>query len=183
MSETSATSGTGQDRTTRDYLAELTFHLMRTGLDGQRVGEVLAEVEAHVDATGEPARAAFGPPGEYARRWAPDVPPQVRRRRRLRWLGGLTLVAAVCAVLGGLTGQGVRAGSLPVVSSDLAAGGLLLALVSAIGLAVLVIPWPNQVVDPRTGRAWSGTSRRASLAVAGSLGVLLVIGLVLMALF
>ncbi|HZG89444.1 MAG TPA: hypothetical protein VEZ42_04455, partial [Pseudonocardia sp.] len=97
MSDTRATSGTGQDRTTRDYLAELTLHLLRTGLDGQRAGEVLAEVEAHVAATGEPAREAFGPPREYARRWAPDVPPRVRRRRRLRLLVSLVLVAVVAA--------------------------------------------------------------------------------------
>jgi len=182
MSETNATSSTDQDRVTRDYVGELAFHLARAGLDGQRVGEVLAEVEAHVAATGEPARAAFGPPQEYARRWAPDVPPQVRRRRRLRVLAFCSLLAPVAALLGWLTGRAVRAGH-PLVSSDLAALGLFLALMSAIGLAVLAVPRPKgRIIDPRTGGAWSGT--RSTLLGAGLvLTVLLVVGLVLATLF
>jgi uncharacterized membrane-anchored protein len=173
MSETRAAGSTGQDRATRDYVAELTVHLVRTGLDGRRVGEVLAEVEAHVDATGEPAREAFGPPREYARRWAPDLPPQVRRRRRLRWLAGLALTALVAAGFGALLAQ------VPV-ASDLAAGGVLLAGTAAIGLVALVLPHPliDRITDPRTGRAWSGT-RSARLGAALVLTVLLVIGLVL----
>ncbi|CAA9377066.1 MAG: hypothetical protein AVDCRST_MAG66-45 [uncultured Pseudonocardia sp.] len=182
MSETNATSSTDQDRVTRDYVGELAYHLARAGLDGQRVGEVMAEVEAHVHATGEPARVAFGPPREYARRWAPDVPPQERRRRRLRVLAFCSVIAPAAAVLGWLVGQGVRAGH-PPVSSDLAAGGLLLALVGAIGLVALIVPWSrNQIIDPRTGRTWSGT-RSALLGTCLVLTVLLVTGLVLVTVF
>ncbi|MET9343291.1 hypothetical protein [Nonomuraea sp. NPDC003804] len=50
----------------RKYREELTLALRLRDISGVRVGEVLAEVEAHVAETGEDPTTAFGTPKEYA---------------------------------------------------------------------------------------------------------------------
>ncbi len=137
----------GEDRDTREFLTELTAHLLRRGVDGHRVGEVLAEVEAHVAATGEPAREAFGDPDDYARRWVRPQPPGARRRRRVRLVAALLAAAAAGAVLAVAAlaaGRGDAVLGLPGWVLTVLA---VLALVGAVAAAPVV-----RVVDPRTGR-------------------------------
>lgn len=60
------------DKNTKAYLDTLSIRLRMLDVPGTRIGEILAEVEAHVATTGEPPQEAFGPPAEYARQWAPS---------------------------------------------------------------------------------------------------------------
>ena len=58
-------------RTTAEtYREQLLMHLRLRDLPGDRIGEALAEVEAHTAETGEDPREAFGPPKQYARQVA-----------------------------------------------------------------------------------------------------------------
>jgi hypothetical protein len=57
------------------YLQQLSLELMRRGIPGSRVGEVLAEVDEHVTDTGEDPATAFGAPSEYAARIADTAGP------------------------------------------------------------------------------------------------------------
>jgi len=49
------------------YRDQLTYHLRLRDLPGDRIGEALAEVEAHTAETGEDPQEAFGPAKQYAR--------------------------------------------------------------------------------------------------------------------
>ena len=49
-------------------------------LDGTTIGDALAEIDAHVVSSGESAKATFGDPRSYARRWPPAPVPAPRRR-------------------------------------------------------------------------------------------------------
>lgn len=160
------------DRSTRDYLAELTAHLYRRHVPGTRIGEILAEVEAHVAATGEPAAGAFGPAREYARRWATPLTPPQRRRRAATVFAVLLAAAASGAVIAAAalnTGRGTPLFGLP------AAPVLALAVLVLVA-AIAVVPL-DQVIDPRTGRSRS-TGRGALLLGAGVVLALVVGALV-----
>lgn len=51
---------------TEKYTHDLMVALRCNNVPGDRIGDVLAEVESHLAATGEDPREAFGDPTEYA---------------------------------------------------------------------------------------------------------------------
>jgi hypothetical protein len=59
-----------------DLVTALRFH----EISGERVGEVLAEVEAHVTETGEDPNEAFGKPRDYAKQVAAQLDPATGKR-------------------------------------------------------------------------------------------------------
>jgi hypothetical protein len=69
-----------------DYLRRLRTELHARGVPSERIGEVLAEVDAHVSDAGDDPATAFGPPDRYAARIAeeigatPQPPPPAARR-------------------------------------------------------------------------------------------------------
>jgi hypothetical protein len=66
------------------------------GVPGARIGEALAEVEAHCAESGETPDQAFGDPVAYAQSLADQLAPEVTARARLGW--GRTALAAVCGI-------------------------------------------------------------------------------------
>lgn len=159
----------------RRYLEELAVHLQLRYVPGERIGEILAEAEAHTAQSGEALREAFGHPQEYALQWA-GAP----RRRRWR-----TDVAV--GVLSGLGGLALAWGAtglamdhrLPVL--DLPSWWLIVVgAVLTVGVSVFVPV--NRIRDPRTGATggWSRTTMVllalgmcAAVAAVGLVGALL----------
>lgn len=62
------------DRTLAVYLDNLTIQLRLLDVPGDRIGQILAEVETHVADTGLDPVDAFGEPGEYAETYAAQAP-------------------------------------------------------------------------------------------------------------
>lgn len=155
----STTDTSPADRATKEYLRSLTFRLRMLDVPGPRIGEILAEVEAHVAATGETPQQAFGPPAEYARQWIPDAP---ARRRTQRWIA-----QSGWAVGGALAGFVLASGALAVGRGEPVLGaspwwtigvGMVLVVAGAVALPVDVIVDPR---DPESRRP----SRHAMVAV------------------
>lgn len=60
------TTDSTEEKTMADYRQALMLALRLRDVPGDRIGEILAEVESHVSDTGENPTEAFGPPREYA---------------------------------------------------------------------------------------------------------------------
>lgn len=74
---------------------------------GERIGEALAEVEAHCAESGETPDEAFGDPVAYAQTLADQLAPEIRAGgQRLSWartaLAGMSLIGAIACLLGGV---------------------------------------------------------------------------------
>src|SRR5699024_4781202 len=61
----------------KKYRDQLVLALRAQEVSGDRVGEVLAEVEPHVAGTGEDPQEAFGPPRDYANHVVAQLGPDV----------------------------------------------------------------------------------------------------------
>lgn len=84
------------------YSDELMIALRLHEISGERVGEVLAEVESHVAETGEDPRAAFGSPKEYAAQVAAQLDARSGKPSPLSYMLGAALTGALVYVGGGL---------------------------------------------------------------------------------
>ncbi|TDD84123.1 hypothetical protein E1202_23995 [Saccharopolyspora karakumensis] len=122
------------DEYTDDLHKALRFH----EISGERMGEVLAEVEAHVAETGDDPVDAFGKPRDYARQVAAQLDPATGKRSD----GGivLTFVAIATLALFGQTffGDGLALDEAGVVYTlrDVVAQPLLLVAVVVVFLLV-----------------------------------------------
>lgn len=122
------------DKYTDDLHKALRFH----EISGERMGEVLAEVEAHVTETGEDPVDAFGRPRDYARQVAAQLDPATGKRST----GGIVLSFVVIATLAlfGQTffGDGLSLDEAGVVYTlrDVVAQPLLLLAVVVVALLV-----------------------------------------------
>lgn len=159
---------TAQRYVEKAYLDELSYRLQMRGLGADKIGDILAEVETHVSATGEPARVAFGPPAEYARMWA-------RQPDRLRWP-----VIARLMLVGGGAGFALEVGALGVIDGTPALGLSPWWLVG-LGL-VLFVTCPaigaKHLIDPLTGQYPTGIRRKGlAVIVAGAVLLIFVVGL------
>ncbi|MCI2419025.1 hypothetical protein MOQ72_16395 [Saccharopolyspora sp. K220] len=137
----------------KKYHDELLYALRVHEISGERIGEVLAEVEAHVAETGEDPIQAFGQPREYA---AQVVAQLDRRTGKLSTLdmmmsGVAILVLAVIGSTFFLDGVFDETSAIPYTLREVvglsavlvlgATGGLLLtrAVTAAAGTAVYAI--------------------------------------------
>lgn len=138
-----------------DYLKRLRSGLHALGVPSERIGEVLAEVDAHVSDTGEGPVTAFGPPGQYAARIAeetgatPQPQPAVARRVLI---GALATVGTLVTVEG-VVGL-VRGHSAPVTVAVLVAavlvpvlGQVLAVLIRRVGAAGCALALGSFVVN------------------------------------
>lgn len=126
---------------TEKYTQELIFALRMRDVAGDRIGEIVAEVESHCAETGEDPREAFGTAKDYALAVSPG---------RVRWItrsviGGLVLGA----VAGWLLAQSV--GSL--IRGERALYGI--PTWGALLLALAIGAWTywslrDLIVDPRS---------------------------------
>lgn len=156
---------TTRNRNQKQYLDDLLYRLRLHDVPGARIGEILAEVEAHAAATGEPLQEAFGEPKEYARQWAPPrVGPPVRSVRY--WLPKIPQM-----VLGGVAGWAIAEGAVAVGRGEPSMFGLpaLLVLVTGvvIFLGAMATITVDRVVDPRSGASLTGGRRSFLLGMAG----------------
>lgn len=79
------------ERTLHQYVEELTMRLRMRNLPPEQIGQVVAEVEAHVADTGEAPADVFGTPQEYAAQFADRAP----RPLRAYLLVGALMVALI----------------------------------------------------------------------------------------
>jgi hypothetical protein len=121
-----------------DYTDDLHKALRFHEISGERMGEVLAEVEAHVAETGEDPVDAFGKPRDYAKQVAAQLDPATGKRST----GGIVLTFIVIAALAlfGQTffGDGLAMDEAGVVYTlrDVVAQPLLLVAVVVVALLV-----------------------------------------------
>lgn len=116
-------------------------------VSGPRIGDLLAEVDAHCADSGEDPQHAFGDPAGYARAVAGQARPTPP------WLVGLLALGVVAGVAGVLSGVAALAQGGP---AELTAGNLLAVLVAAGGavLAVTAMRW---------GTVWCGLAVAAGV--------------------
>lgn len=162
---------TGQtDPTTiADYRQSLILALRLKDVPGDRIGELVAEVESHVADTGEDPMAAFGPAKDYASTAAAG-------HRRTPWWQ-LTVIAVLAGTAGGLLAQGLLA--ILLAQQVWGQSGwlwLALGLLVGVPVAVHVQRSSSWVRDPRTGDNMVPRSRWGAFVLVG-----LPLGLVLLA--
>lgn len=163
------------------YLENLTIQLRLREVPGDRIGQILAEVETHVADTGLDPVEAFGVPGEYAATYAATAPASAPARGRSRgWSRDLGVVG-VGAVGGSAIGEGTfhLTGSVDLTARLL---GTWLATV-AVGLVVVHLVFALLASDTAgSAKPATFTSRYmvfGSLAMMAGFAVLLVIPLLL----
>lgn len=153
--------GTKRTRTAEQtYREHLLYHLRMRDLPGDRIGEALAEVEAHTAETGEDPREAFGPPKAYARQVAAAAG-VTRGSWRLdrRTVVAVLVIGALSWISTTLLGGGI-AGLLGTEEPDrgMSAGlelllGVVGALLTTAVVSALSYRRDDPVRDPRTGTA------------------------------
>lgn len=145
------------------YLENLTIQLRLLEVPGDRIGQILAEVETHVADTGVGPVDAFGEPGEYAATYAAAAGPAPARGGFRGWLRTLGV-----AVVGAFAGVAVAFGAMDLAGSvDITTRllGMWLATL-AVGLLVMRVLWPQLQRD--TARVFTPrrfTSRFMALGV------------------
>lgn len=152
---------------TDKYLDNLITALHLRNVPGRQIGQIVAEVEAHIAASGEDPVDAFGPPREYARAWA-----QTTGRRSTR-LGRTRAVVGVVAA--GAGGWLLALGVIRTFTGEPVWGGhAVMALLAGLALLAVgaVLAGRDLVIDPRTG-AESERLKRAQRQGFVILGTLL----------
>lgn len=142
------------DDVTSSYETRLVLALRHRDVPGTRIGEVLAEVQSHLADSGESVTEAFGSPEDYAARVAASTPERATPTSPA-WLLAAVLVPGVAG--GAALAEGVyRLGAGGRTDLGwLAAPPLALIAVGAMllaGVALLVRPHIDRIVDPRTRR-------------------------------
>lgn len=158
------------------YLENLTIQLRLLDVPGNRIGQILAEVETHVADTGLDPVEAFGEPGEYAANFV-TVTGSAPARGWMRDLG----VAMVAGMAGAAAVEGVVhiAGSADVTVRDL---GMWLS-VGFVGMAVVRVfggLLARDTAGPSKSRTFaSRTFVLGGLSYLGAVALLVLIPLLL----
>lgn len=153
------------------YRSDLVLALRMRDVPGDRIGEIVAEVESHVADSGEDPREAFGAPEEYAASFTGQA--------RARWSRTDVLVA-----VGSLVGGWCLAGGLLGLVSGDPVGPLPAWALLVIAAAVLVPTIghlrrsASTARDPRTGEDLAPLPRWVPWAMAASLAFPVVLGAV-----
>lgn len=156
------------------YRGDLILALRMRDVPGDRIGEIVAEVESHVADSGEDPCEAFGPPEQYAARFT--------GQDRARWGRADALVA-----LGSLVGGWALAGGLlGLVSGDpvgpFPAWALLVAAAAILAPTLRHLRRSGSTArDPRTGEDLAPLPRWVPWAIGGSLALPVVLGAVVIA--
>lgn len=152
------TTDSTRDKPMEDYRQSLIRALRLKDVPGDRIGEIVAEVESHVGDTGEDPVDAFGAPKDYA---------AVLTEGESREPWWRMAIIAVPAFVGGWF---VAQGALHVLLGETYRGQsgwlwLALGLIAAIPPVVMLRRSSSRVRDPRTGADMVPTSGWAIAAV------------------
>ena len=148
------------EKVVTDYCHTLMLALRLRDVPGDRIGEIVAEVESHVSDTGEDPTEAFGTPRAYAEALTEG------RGGEPWWHVGLNVVSA--GVGGWFVAQGVL--GLLLGQTYLNQSGWLwlgVGLVLALPSAVIVYRRSTRIRDPRTGRDMTPMSYWGLTALIG----------------
>jgi hypothetical protein len=157
------------DQSMTEYRESLLLHLRLQDVPGDRIGEIVAEVESHVAETGEDPTEAFGSPKEYAASLTDE-----HRKPPVWW-------TAVTVVLAFVAGWCVAQGLFAVLSGEQYAGHsgwlwMATGLVLAVPPGVMVARRSTAVVDPRTGEPMVRTAWWGPVSLIGLPLVIVVLG-------
>lgn len=171
------------------YNERLMFALRMREVPGERIGEVLAEVEAHVAESGEDPASSFGRPQDYAA----EVAAAAGASRSPWRLAPVTV--AICLVIaagawaavylltgaafGWGSGRGGGSGTLGLSVGTAAGLGTAAAIAVALGLTRYTRHHQDLVVDPRTGaRAAAQSGWVVALSIVATLAVVVALAFV-----
>lgn len=156
--------------TSTSYTDDLALELRLLDVPGTRIGEILAEVEAHVAETGEDPAVAFGPVKDYARERAGLADVDQSRNLVVRLFRGKLLLAVGGFFYTLIATWFLISGILALAGRGGAAFGLPPWAAIALGVVLLAAWWAwftrlseaDRIVDPRTGREveWDLRGRR-----------------------
>lgn len=149
-----------------DWRDKLILALRLKDVPGTTIGEILAEVEAHVAETGETPEQAFGSPRDYARLRAEDVE-KLPSHPKLGMTVRDTVLWILCGIGGFISGTTAWA----IGQGDDNVWSVSTWLMMPIGLVLLLVPPKlidqDIIVDPRTGRGALGISRWWNILATG----------------
>jgi hypothetical protein len=118
------------------YDEELLLALRLRDVPGDRIGEVLAEVQSHVAETGEDPRTAFGDPKAYASEVAEAL--GITRSGWRAWVALVTWRDGVRVLVGAAGARLLGDGCLAVARGTDATFGWPASVATGLGLALLV---------------------------------------------
>lgn len=133
----------------RRYVDDLAFQLRLRDVPGERVGQILAEVQSHLDDSGESPADAFGPPAEYAKTLAAAVPAPKPN---------LAIIVAICGSLGSFGGFLILNGVFGLLGWEAPLFGLpawvwiVVGVACLAGLFIYARSLNDPIIDPRSGR-------------------------------
>jgi hypothetical protein len=152
---------------TSSYRRDLMLALRARHVPGDRIGDIVAEVESHVADTGEDPVEAFGPPREYAA----SVAPTRKGSRVTSW--ALTLSGAAAGWLVAVSVVALVDGEAKSLPAGLPAGvALVLAVLLWIPAVLVQVRLNSRVRDPRTGEWLTASPRWIPVTMGGLLIVL-----------
>ncbi|MET0820902.1 MAG: hypothetical protein ABWY58_08045 [Aeromicrobium sp.] len=159
------------DHPRSDYQQRLVMALRLKDVPGDRIGEIVAEVESHVADTGEDPVDAFGTPKQYAASLTDEHRPEPRWRA--------VVGVASSAAAGWLVAQGLFAVLLGHTYWG-RTGWLWIAAGLAVGVPGWLSVWrrSTRVRDPRTGDDLVPFSPGGLAVLVGTPVVLVVAGVV-----
>lgn len=145
------------------WVQEFVLEARLSDVPGDRIGDALAEVNAHCRDSGEPARSTFGDPGAYARTIAETFP--VPRPSRSRHLGPLVVQIAGMVTVIKAVGELARGGEVTVTWGFLA---MLVVIVAWCGLLTLIANRVLELIVRRPLLAAGGIGAACAAAVVPS---------------
>lgn len=151
---------TVDEKALASYRQSLMIALRMKDVPGDRIGEIIAEVESHVADTDEDPVEAFGPPKDYATTLTAG-------HRRESWCK-----LAFTGLSAGIAGWLVAQGALSLLTGTRSWGQpgwlwLAIGLVIGIPTTIAVQRSSSQVRDPRTGADMVPMSRWAMALLVG----------------
>ncbi|SFT82404.1 hypothetical protein SAMN04487904_109143 [Actinopolyspora lacussalsi subsp. righensis] len=145
------------------YRNELMFALRMREVPGDRVGDVLAEVESHVAETGQDPVEAFGTPGEYAVRVAEEFGTTGGSPRRAVLRPGVLLVAALALCGAELATSAATANEVTLTTGSLVG---IVALLALLVVPLLLAMRAATELHSVGRRVWFGLGALATLVLA-----------------
>lgn len=152
----------------RSWRNHLIVNLNRRGLTDKQIGDILLEVQSHIDETGETPEQAFGTPEEYACSRSMEPHSSRWKNPQVLWSYMFTLLGAAI-MIGGAFMAGTH------ISRPLTIVSILVGFAFMI-LATRIMPKRKGPIDPVTGTSLMPNNNR--LAIMLGIAILCIFGLI-----